>query len=523
MIEDKEKSGKVIFKEYCQHQISLLPPSLEELIAPKHLVRVVDGVIERIDVKILEQGYKGGGASNYHPRMMLKVLIYAYSIKIYSCRKIDQALSQNIHFMWLSGMQRPDFRTINNFRSGPLKSLIEKIFEEVLDFLVEQEYVKLENYFVDGTKLQADANKHTAVWASNTKRYKENLQAKVKVLFDEIDEENKQDDEQYGDRHYESEGDQSNLNSEEIYQRATQLNEQLEQTVHKKEQQRVKRIQSKLQKVAQKVEHYEKQEQILADRRSYSKTDQDAIFMRMKDGQFLPAYNIIQGTENQFIINYTIAQSSGESHLLKEHLQQLEQRLGKLPENIVGDAAYGSEENYAYLKDKSCTAYLKYTGYYHEGTRKHKGDRFHRDNLPYDPSTDSFTCPNGEKLIRKGSTKQINPSGYERVTHLYESRNCEGCRLADECKKKDQQYRQVTINPTWEEFKKQAKARLYTHKGIELKKQRSIDVESSFGDIKYNQGYSRFRLRGIKKANIEWGLIAISHNLRKVAIQKKAV
>jgi Transposase DDE domain len=260
----------------------------------------------------------------------------------------------------------------------------------------------------------------------------------------------------------------------------------------------------------------------LADRRSYSKTDQDAIVMRMKDGQFLPAYNIIQGTENQFIVNYTIAQSSGESHLLKEHLQQVKQRHEKLPENIVGDAAYGSEENYAYLKEKSCVAYLKYTGYYHERTRKYKQDRFHRDNLPYDPLTDSFTCPNGEKLIRKGTTKQITPSGYERVTHLYESRNCQGCGLADKCKKKGEQNRQVTINPTWEEFKKEAKARLLTPKGIELKKQRSVDVESSFGDIKYNQGYSRFRLRGIKKVNIEWGLIAISHNLRKVAIQRKA-
>src|SRR5688572_33367887 len=120
MDEGIEKSGKVTFKEYQQHQILLLPPSLEELIAPKNLVRVVNEFIDRIDFRLLEQGYKGGGASNYNPRMMLKVLIYAYSTKLYSSRKIDQALCQNIHFMWLSGMQRPDFRTINNFRGGTL-------------------------------------------------------------------------------------------------------------------------------------------------------------------------------------------------------------------------------------------------------------------------------------------------------------------------------------------------------------------------------------------------------------------
>ena len=168
MNEDIEKSGKVTFRDYHQHQILLLPPSLEELIGPKHLVRVVNEFTDRIDFKVLEQGYKGGGASNYHPRMMLKVLLYAYSTKLYSCRKIDQALGQHIHFMWLSGMQRPDFRTINNFRSGTLKSLVEKIFGDFLNLLIEDGYVRLENYFVDGTKLQADANRHTAVWAKNT-------------------------------------------------------------------------------------------------------------------------------------------------------------------------------------------------------------------------------------------------------------------------------------------------------------------------------------------------------------------
>lgn len=522
MSQDTEKSGKIVFKDYHQHQISLLPPSFEELINPKHLVRVVNGVIDRIDLNILEQAYVGGGASNYHPRMMLKVLVYAYSIKTYSCRRIDQALGQDIHFMWLSGMQRPDFRTINNFRSGSLKTIIEKVFAEVLDFLMEQGYVKLENYFVDGTKLQADANRHTAVWGKNTTRYKERLQANVKELFHQIDEQNHQEDQQYGDQHYESEGHGSSLGSEQIHQKAVELNEKLTQTDDKKEQRKVKSLQRKLQKAAMKMEHYQNQEQVLAGRRSYSKTDPGAIFMRMKDGQFLPAYNVIQGTEDQFIVNYTIAQSSGETHLLKEHLQQLEERVGKLPQNIVGDAAYGSEENYAYLKDKSCEAYLKYTGYYHEQTREHKGDRFHRDNFPYDPLADSFTCPAGEKLIRKTTTTQTNPNGYQRVTAHYESRNCEGCNLADLCKKKEQERRQVTLNSTWEKFKTQARQRLFTEKGINLKKQRSVDVESTFGDIKYNQGYNRFRLRGLKKVNIEWGLIAISHNLRKVAIRAAA-
>lgn len=523
MAEDTERSGKVIFKDYQQHQILLLPPSFEEFIGPKHLVRVVNEFIERIDLKTLEQGYKGGGASNYHPRMMLKVLIYAYSTKLYSCRKIDQALAQNIHFMWLSGMQRPDFRTINNFRSGTLKPIIERIFGELLQLLVEDGYIKLENYFVDGTKLQADANRYTAVWGKNVRRYKENLQIKVKELLAQVDEENRLEDEQYGEKQNEAEGQDSLLTSEQIGQRADQLNVVLKQTADKKVKRKTLGVQRKLQQAAQKMNQYEKQDQALAGRNSYSKTDPDAIFMRMKDGDFLPAYNVIQGTENQFIVNYTLAQSSGESHLLKQHLDQLVSSVGKLPANVVGDAAYGSEENYAYLKDRSSNAYLKYTGYFNEQTRKHKEDRFHRDNFPYDRATDSFTCPNGQKLIRKSRMVEVRPGGYQRITHLYSSKDCTGCPFARDCKKPDQELRQFSINPTWDTFKQQARDRLSTEKGIELKKQRSVDVESSFGDIKYNQGYTRFRLRGLNKVKIEWGLIAISHNLRKIALHRKAV
>ena len=234
----------------------------------------------------------------------------------------------------------------------------------------------------------------------------------------------------------------STLTSEQIAQRADQLNETLVQSHDKKSKKKKLGVQRKLRAAAQKMVHYEKQEQVLAGRNSYSKTDHDAIFMRMKDGQFLPAYNVIQGTENQFIINYTLSQSSGESHLLKGHLQQLHKRIGKLPQNIIGDAAYGSEENYAYLEDQSSVGYLKYTGYYLEQTHKHKENRFHRDNFPYDSATDSFTCPNGKQLIQKSKTTEIRAGGYQRTTLSYECTDCGQCSWANSCKKPDQERRQ---------------------------------------------------------------------------------
>ena len=161
----------------------LLPTDLEAQIPPKHLVRVVSSAIDKMDLTCLYAQYKGGGTSSYHPKMLLKVLVYAYTQQQYSSRKIAKALRENIYFMWLSGNQQPDFRTLNRFRGEVVKEVMEEIFTSVLMLLLEEGYVKLENYFLDGTKLEANANKYSFVWAKNTHRYQQRLQEKVKELM----------------------------------------------------------------------------------------------------------------------------------------------------------------------------------------------------------------------------------------------------------------------------------------------------------------------------------------------------
>jgi len=257
--EQPEKKGKVTFKSYDQHQLIFLPASLDELVPANHLVRVVNQVVDQIDIRVLEKSYEGGGASSYHPKMMLKVLIYAYSTKIYSSRKIDQALQQNVHFMWLAAMQRPDFRTINNFRNGRLKTLIEDAFQQVLLFLIEHQYVKLENYFTDGTKMAADANKYSYVWAKNTERYKQNVKEKIKELLKQIDEENQKEEQQYGDDHLEEYGENSSLNSEQITEKARRINEGLKQSqdeITKKEIRKKQSQAKKLETYAERLARY---------------------------------------------------------------------------------------------------------------------------------------------------------------------------------------------------------------------------------------------------------------------------
>ena len=205
-------TSKAVFKEYNQQQIQLLPPNLGDWIPENHLVRVVNQVVEHMDVTSIVNQYEGGGASAYHPKMLIKLLLYGYAMKIYTGRKIARALHHDITFMWLAADNRPDFRTINMFRSGILKDTIEDLFKELLLFLVDHGYVKVENYFTDGTTFRADANGRQVVWKKNAERYKQMAEARCQELFDEIDQLNAAEESQNRD-HSGRNGPQSEKNS----------------------------------------------------------------------------------------------------------------------------------------------------------------------------------------------------------------------------------------------------------------------------------------------------------------------
>jgi len=177
----------------------LLPPSLEELIPENHLVRVVSKMIEEIDRRILEKQYKGGGTSAYNPQMLLKVIVYAYTQRVFSSRRIAKELRENVNYMWLSGMNRPDHRTINRFRGKVMKAAIDEVFYGVIEQLMEAGYVDLEHYFVDGTKIEANANKYKFVWRKSTEKNKAKLREKVQQLLEEIDEIEAAEEAKYGE------------------------------------------------------------------------------------------------------------------------------------------------------------------------------------------------------------------------------------------------------------------------------------------------------------------------------------
>src|SRR5579863_4693779 len=177
------KTLSVVFKANHQHQIMAFPPSLDELVAADHPVRVVHDVLERIDITALLHQYKPGGTSSYHPRMLLKALVYAYINNIYSSRKIEQALQESIYFMWLTGMSKPDHNTINRFRGQRLQKTLQPIFTQVVLLLCEEGLLSLKDLYTDGTRMEANANRYTFVWGKAIKTSKERISRQLDELW----------------------------------------------------------------------------------------------------------------------------------------------------------------------------------------------------------------------------------------------------------------------------------------------------------------------------------------------------
>lgn len=533
----KKAESPPVFKPYNQNQPMLLPPSLEELIPEKHMVRVVDETIDTLNIEPLLETYKGGGTSAYHPLMLLKVLVYAYISKIYSVRHIAKALRENVFFMWLSGMNTPDFRTINNFRSGRLRSVIDDIFTSMVIFLYDNNYITLEDYFIDGAKFRANANKHKVVWAKNTQRYKENVIQKIRELLDHIDAINEEEDKLYGDRDLLELGDENTVTSEKVKNQVNKLNKILNEvsskpaketskesssSEEKKSKKNTKKLKSSVkqlkEKLIPKLEKYEQQESLLNERNSYSRTDPGATVFRLKDGSLIPGYNIIAGSQNQFIINYTFHQQKGsETDAFVPHMNAYYNRYSSHPLRVVGDAAYGSEENYAYLSEHKIGTYLKYPDYYKEQTRKHKNNLYSKDKFPYDAESDTYICPENRPLSFKETKEVKTQNGYTAKLRIYQSDDCSDCPVAVQCKRTSGN-RSIQINHHLDMFRAKARANLFSAKGKLLRILRNIDIETVFGDLKFNHNYSRFRLRGTEKVNVEFGLLSIAHNTKKVAL-----
>lgn len=512
------RNKKITFKPYEQEQLMML--DLGSMVPQNHVVRQINSAIDSMDIEYLLIKYMPGGTSTYNPRMMLKVLVFAYTQKIFSSRKIATSLKRDVYFMWLSGMNQPDFRTINAFRSNRMKDIIEKVLAQVVSMLCEQGYINFEDYFVDGTKIEANANKYTFVWKKSVEKYKAALETNVKKLMKEIDDINDSEEIKYNG---EDLPENKPVSSEDIQKFSDELNKMLDELPEHKE---IKKAKQKVDNdFLPRMKKYEEQLDIIGnDRNSYSKTDTDATFMRMKEdhmknGQLKPGYNVQIGTQNQFILNAEILQDRNDNAALKPMIDSLNNSTAHIPTNVCADSGYGNEETYEFLENNNINNYVKYTYFHKEQKKQYRENKFLVGNFNYDEDNDEYICPADKRLKFKYNSKRITENNFEQSIVNYECEDCFSCDLKDKCTK-SKGNRSITVNKNLNRHKNIARINLTSEKGLNLRSRRPIEVEAAFGNIKWNMGFKRFTLRGLKKVKIEWVLLCIAHNFNKLTNMK---
>lgn len=506
---------KVQFKALPSNSPSLFPEDIFAKISSNHPVRLVNQVVDDLNLDHIIKLYKGGGTTSYHPRMLIKVLFYAYLSNIYSCRKIEKALQENIYFMWLSGNSTPDYRTINYFRGKRLKGVIQTLFGDIVRMLHELEYLKVQ--YIDGTKIESASGRYTFVWKKSVEKNKAKLEANIASVLADIDSQIKQDQSELN-----SDETPKPIDSSELKKKMDQLNANI-QGKSKATQKQLKKLEEDY---LPRLEKYEHQLEILGDRNSYSKTDPDAVFMRMKEdhmknGQLKPAYNAQISTENQFITQYSIHQTTADTVTLASHLESFEHQYQTQSEEVVADAGYGSEQNYELMEGKGIVPYVKYNYFHMEQKRKQQSNPFLVQNLFYNAQEDFLVCPAGQKLTLWKQAERTSTNGYVSQVSIYRAQRCEGCPMRGQCHKAEGN-RTIEINHRLNQLKAQAKERLLSDKGLYHRSKRPVEVEAVFGQLKSNNKFTRFTMRGLDKVDIEFALMAIAHNLRKWVKMRKS-
>lgn len=517
-----------MFKDYNMNQL-VLPLELEVKLQENDIAFSIHHLVESIPEGAFGSFLRHTGCPSYHPRMMLKLILCGYTQSVFSGRKMEDLVKDSMRMMWLSQGYEPSYRTINRFRIHPeMKELIRQCFIQFRCQLVQEKLIDQEAIFIDGTKIEANANKFTFVWKKSVEKYHDNLVEKSNQLYNEllekqiIPEMTRENDEQ--------------LSVEELSQIAGKMEEVVEEFTKKiegssdvnerrklrSERRAPKQIVKQVYDWIERKQKYQKDFEIFGTRNSYSKTDHDATFMRMKDdymknGQLKPGYNIQIASEGQYALAYSIFPNPTDTRTLLPFLDRVEELYFPLPEHIVADAGYGSEQNYDdILSKRKRIPLITYGHYLNEQKRKYKKDPFKPNNWAYDQESDTYTCPNGQRVTFKYHSNRADQTGFQRTLKIYECENCADCPLRKRCTNAQEgKNRKLMMNEKWEQQKEYIRGKLSEEKTGAIYRQRKTDVEPIFGFLKANLGFTRFSLRGKSKAENDIGLALMAVNLRK--------
>ena len=508
---------KLYAKSYNNNRLFLTVNPKED-IAENDPVRVVDAIVEGLDLREFKKLYHEKGRCPYHPKMMLKIILYAYMNNIYSCRKMERAVQRDIHYIWLAAQERPDFVTINRFRNR-VKKEINNIFTQVVLVLADKGFITLDVEYIDGTKIESKANKYTFVWRKTVEKNRAKLQEKIRVLLGQIDDAVAQDKA--------SETDKVDFTPDTLTSLITELQDSLSaepESADKERQKRrreKKRLVKELEKHRDKLGEYDGRLEQIGERNSMSKSDPDATFMRMKEdamnnGQTKPGYNLQISAENQFITDYALFPNPTDTLTLIPFLNSFTDRYGHLPSIAVADSGYGSEENYRFMDEAGMEAYVKYNRFHLEQHPRYKPNPFNHDNFHYTAAEDYYVCPMGQHMTRIGTSHLKTASGYRSENARYRAQNCNGCPLRCLCYKAKGDRRTIEVNHRLNGYKRKARELLTSEEGLKHRGRRCVEPEAVFGQMKFNMAYRRFRHFGKDKVTMDFAFFAIAFNIKEM-------
>ena len=519
--------NKIIQKDYTSfslyYQIKL-PLDLEISIPSDDPVRLVSAFVEEMDLSELYKTYGRIRKNQATPRQMLKLVIYAAMNRIYSSRDIRKACKRDINFMYLlEGMPAPDHATIARFISLHFSVCAKTLLAQMSDLLYLLGEISGKTIFIDGTKIESAANKYTFVWKKAITKNQARLYTKLSSFVAEC---------------------------EELYGMKTVYHDRI--SIHtlkrlKKQLCRIKvregivfvhgtgRRKTQLQKsleqldrYLEKLKEYTKKLYTLGDRNSYSKTDPDATFMRMKEdamlnGQLKPAYNIQHGVDSEYITWIDISPRPTDTRTLIPFLKDMESYLRFKYSEIVADAGYESEENYLFIESNGQTAYIKPQNYEISKTRKYKKDISRRENMEYHEDRDSYICRNGRELTVTNERRSKTTSGYVSIKTYYRCSDCTGCPYKTECIKgnncktpMEKRNKVLMVSKMMSQKRAEDLERITSEYGTMLRMNRSIQAEGSFADVKEDMNFRRYLYRGKVNALAESILLAMGRNINKL-------
>jgi transposase len=471
----------VRFKDYDQNQQFLLPPALQDFIPAEHLARIINEVVETLDLSELYNRYSDMGCTAYHPQMMLKLLFYGYATGERSSRLIANRTCSDVGYMYLAGMQRPDFRTINRFRKDNIDAL-KGLFVQIVRLCSAMGMVSVGKIAIDGTKLKANASYAKTIKGKDLAGEIAAIEREIAGILRESEETDIQEDREQGE-------------DGSVYDVPKELGDR-------------QKLKKKLEEAKKKLEE--------SGHKDINMTDMECRTMLHRGFRPMPSYNGQAAVEEKsgVIVAAAVSDNPADYWGLKAMVEQVEENVGQKPEKVLADSGYDSYENLGYLKEKGISGYIPNQIKQSIQNGRLTNVEFDRSKFVYDEKKDVYICPMGKTLrYQKLHYYRGVPGGM-----VYICDDCPSCPHKEKCTKG--KCRMLCINPR-ENLTREMSEKLGAPAGREIYSARKWMIEPVFGDMKHNRNMRELKLRGKTKTAGEFLIMCMTHNIRKIAKRMK--